>query len=189
MISAWGFNVVGEQIARRLQRQYLSSVLRQNIAFFDVLGAGELTTHIDQDMKLIQAGISQKVGEIISGLSGFVIAVIIAFMQNRHFASIMISQPIALLAVVGIMGFWLSVTQKLGLAQCVKAENLAQEVLSAMRNVIAYGSQQRYSNKYHEALKGPTAVDFRERFIFGVIVAGSFLVLHWTNGLGVCIDD
>ncbi|KAJ5910541.1 hypothetical protein N7504_005184 [Penicillium tannophilum] len=185
MISAWGFNVVGEQIARRLQRQYLSSVLRQNIAFFDVLGAGELTTHIDQDMKLIQAGISQKVGEIISGLSGFVIAVIIAFMQNRHFASIMISQPIALLAVVGIMGFWLSVTQKLGLAQCVKAENLAQEVLSAMRNVIAYGSQQRYSNKYHEALKGPTAVDFRERFIFGVIVAGSFLVLHWTNGLGL----
>ncbi|KAJ5999440.1 hypothetical protein N7451_007250 [Penicillium sp. IBT 35674x] len=185
MISAWGFNVVGEQIARRLQRQYLSSVLRQNIAFFDVLGAGELTTHIDQDMKLIQAGISQKVGEIISGLSGFVIAMICAFMQNRHFASIMVSQPISLLSIVGIMGFWLSVTQKRGLAQCVKAENLAQEVLRAMRNVIAYGSQQRYSNKYHEALGGPTADDFRERFIFGVIVAGSFMVLHWTNGLGL----
>ncbi|KAJ5652785.1 hypothetical protein N7507_010211 [Penicillium longicatenatum] len=185
LISAWGFNAVGEQIVRRLQRRYLSSVLRQNIAFFDVLGAGELTTHIDQDMKMIQAGISQQVGEIISGLSGFFIAIICAFMQNRRFAAIMISQPISLLSILGIMGFWLSVIQKRGLAQCVKAENLAQEVLSAMRSVIAYGSQQRYSNKYHEALKSPTALDFQERFIFGVIVAGSFMVLHWTNGLGL----
>ncbi|KAJ5116806.1 hypothetical protein N7456_001154 [Penicillium angulare] len=185
MVSAWGFNLVGEQITRQLQKKYIDSVLRQNIAFFDVTGAGELTKYIDHDMKSIQVGISQKVADIISGVSGFVIAIVIAFMRNPLFASIMISQPLALLSLVSSMGFWLSATQKKGLAQYVTAENLAQQVLSAMRNVISYGSQERYAKKYFDVLKLPTAFDVRERLIFGLIIAGSYLIMHWTNGLGI----
>ncbi|KAB8217999.1 P-loop containing nucleoside triphosphate hydrolase protein [Aspergillus novoparasiticus] len=184
MISTWGLNVVGEHITRRLQRRYLSSVLQQNMAYFDVVGTGELTSRIDQDMKLIQTGISQKLGNIISGVSGFVVAIICAFIQNRRFASIMISQPVAMILLVGLMGFWLSVTQQRGLPHSLKLENLAQEVLNAMRSVIAYRSQERYAKKYHDTLLQPGALEFRERLIFGVIVAGSFTILHWANGLG-----
>lgn len=185
MISTLGLNVVGEHITRRLQRRYLCSVLQQNMAYFDVVGTGELTSRIDKDMKLIQTGISQKLGNIISGVSGFIVAIICAFIQNPRFASIMISQPVAMILLVGLMGFWLSVTQQRGLPHSVKLENLAQEVLNAMRSVIAYRSQERYARKYHDTLLQPAALDFRERLIFGVIVAGSFTILHWANGLGV----
>ncbi|QMW39142.1 hypothetical protein G4B11_002422 [Aspergillus flavus] len=184
MISTLGLNVVGEHITRRLQRRYLCSVLQQNMAYFDVVGTGELTSRIDKDMKLIQTGISQKLGNIISGVSGFIVAIICAFIQNPRFASIMISQPVAMILLVGLMGFWLSVTQQRGLPHSVKLENLAQEVLNAMRSVIAYRSQERYARKYHDTLLQPAALDFRERLIFGVIVAGSFTILHWANGLG-----
>ncbi|GLA54559.1 GTPase-activating protein [Aspergillus niger] len=183
-ISTFGFNTIGEQISRQLQQKYLASALRQNMAYFDVVGIGELTSHMDQDMKLIQAGISQKVGELLSGLSGFVVAIICAFIQNGHFAGIMISQPIALLTLIGVMGGFLSLTQRRSLAQYVRADNLAQEVLSAMRSVIASRSQERYGKRYYEALRHPAELDFRERFIFGMLVAGSFMVMHWANGLG-----
>ncbi|OJJ38335.1 hypothetical protein ASPWEDRAFT_105059 [Aspergillus wentii DTO 134E9] len=189
MVSTWGFNVVGEQIASQLQQKYLSAVLQQNMAYFDIVGTGELTSYMDQDMKLIQEGISHKVGDLLSGISGFVVAITCAFMQNRRFAAIMISQPIALILLVGLMGYWLSVTQRMGLAQYVQADNLAQEVLGAMRNVIAYRSQKRYAKKYHDSLRHPAALDFQERLIFGVIVAGSFTILHWTNGLGLWQGD
>lgn len=159
------------------------------MAYFDVVGIGELTSHMDQDMKLIQAGISQKVGELLSGLSGFVVAIVCAFIQNGLFAGIMISQPIALLTLIGVLGGSLSVTQRRGLAQYVRADNLAQVVLSAMRSVIAYRSQERYGKRYYEALRRPAELDFRERFIFGMLVAGSFMVMHWANGLGVCISS
>ncbi|GMG32372.1 unnamed protein product [Aspergillus oryzae var. brunneus] len=155
------------------------------MAYFDVVGTGELTSQIDKDMKLIQTGISQKLGNIISGVSGFIVAIICAFIQNPRFASIMISQPVAMILLVGLMGFWLSVTQQRGLPHSVKLENLAQDVLNAMRSVIAYRSQERYARKYHNTLLQPAALDFRERLIFGVIVAGSFTILHWANGLGV----
>lgn len=183
----FGFNIIGEKLSRKLQQKYLASALRQNMAYFDVVGVGELTSHMDQDMKLIQAGISQKVGELLSGLSGFVVAAVCAFVQNARFAGIMLSQPFALLTIIGVMGGFLSVTQRMGLAQYVRADNLAQEVLSAMRSVIAYRSQERYGKRYYEALRRPAQLDFRERFIFGMLVAGSFMLLHWANGLGVCI--
>ncbi|RAK85895.1 ATP-binding cassette transporter [Aspergillus costaricaensis CBS 115574] len=183
-ISMFGFNVIGEKLSRQLQQKYLAAALRQNMAYFDVVGVGELTSHMDQDMKLIQAGVSQKVGELLSGLSGFVVAVVCAFVQNARFAGIMLSQPFALLTLIGVMGGFLSVTQRMGLAQYVRADNLAQEVLSAMRSVIAYQSQDRYGKRYYEALRRPAQLDFRERFIFGMLVAGSFMLLHWANGLG-----
>lgn len=155
------------------------------MAYFDAVGIGELTSHIDQDMKLIQAGISQKAGDLISGLSGFVVAIVCAFIKNWRFAGIMLSQPLALISVVGVMGGCLNMTQQMASASSANADNLAQEVLSAMRSVIAYRSQERYSKRYSEALQRPAALDFRERFIFGVIVAGSFMILHWSNALGV----
>jgi ATP-binding cassette subfamily B (MDR/TAP) protein 1 len=164
----------------------LSSVLQQNIAYFDIIGAGQLISNLGQDMKLIQDGISQKVGDIISGISGFVVALICAFTSNRRFASIMLTQPISLISLVGIMGFWLTKTQRKGLTHNVRASNFAQEVLGAMRNVIAYRSQGIYSKKYHKSLQYLCVLDFWERLIFGVIVAGSFTILHWGNGLGVC---
>lgn len=186
MIGTWGFNLVGQQITTQLQQRYLSSVLQQNMAYFDVVGIGELTSRIDHDMGLIQEGVSQKMGFIIAGVSGFLAAIVIAFIQNWHFAAIMLCQPFALCLLVGILGSFLSRTQRACVAQYVKADNLAQEVLSSMRNVVAYCSQNRYATKYQSTLQHPAALDFRERMIFGVMVAGSFTILHWSNALGVC---
>ena len=42
-------------------RLYLQAVLRQNIAFFDRLGAGEVTNRVSNDAELIREGISEKV--------------------------------------------------------------------------------------------------------------------------------
>jgi ATP-binding cassette subfamily B (MDR/TAP) protein 1 len=41
-----GFSYTGEKITQRIREQYLRAIFRQNIAFFDFLGAGEVTTRI-----------------------------------------------------------------------------------------------------------------------------------------------
>ena len=45
----WGYT--GEVSAKRLRERYLQSVLRQDIAFFDKVGAGEVTTRIQTDTR------------------------------------------------------------------------------------------------------------------------------------------
>jgi ATP-binding cassette subfamily B (MDR/TAP) protein 1 len=39
-----GFNYVGEHIAAKVRANYLGGVLRQNMAYFDLLGAGEIVS-------------------------------------------------------------------------------------------------------------------------------------------------
>ncbi|RIB08975.1 ABC transporter type 1, transmembrane domain-containing protein [Gigaspora rosea] len=51
----------GERIARQIREQYLRAILRQNIAYFDKHGSGDVTTRITSDIHLIQDGISEKV--------------------------------------------------------------------------------------------------------------------------------
>ncbi|RAL11206.1 ABC transporter ATP-binding protein [Aspergillus homomorphus CBS 101889] len=184
MVSTWGFNRLGERITTRLQQEYLAAVLQQDLGYFQIVGVGELTSGIDKDMKLIQEGISQKMSMLISGISGFIAAIIISFRKNPRFAGIMLSQPLALMLVVGGLGSWLSQIQREGQVHWVKADNLAQDVLGAIRNVLSYRSQERFADKYQNAIRQPIQLELRERMIFGIMVAGSFTVLHWANGLG-----
>ncbi|KAF9882812.1 GTPase-activating protein [Aspergillus nanangensis] len=184
LASTWGLNALGEQLTRQLQQRFLTSALHQEMGYFDTVGTADLLTHMDHDMRLIQTGISQKLGGILSGMSSFVVALACAFRQNPRFAAIMLVQPIALLLLVGAVGSRLSAAQQTRRVESKRADSLAQEVLSAMRNVLAYRSQARYARKYHDNLLRPASCDFRERLLFGVIVAGSFTILHWANGLG-----
>ena len=62
---SWFWTLSGERISRRIRgygrvfmklnsRLYLQAVLRQNVAFFDRLGAGEVTNRISNDVELIR---------------------------------------------------------------------------------------------------------------------------------------
>ena len=41
----------GEVNAKRIRERYLQAILRQDIAFFDKVGAGEVTTRIQTDTR------------------------------------------------------------------------------------------------------------------------------------------
>ena len=57
-ISTVGFIYAGEHMAAKIREEYLAGILRQNIAYFDARGAGEITTRITADTNLVQDGIS-----------------------------------------------------------------------------------------------------------------------------------
>jgi ATP-binding cassette subfamily B (MDR/TAP) protein 1 len=62
------FIYTGDHITAKIRQQYLAAILRQNIGFFDKLGAGEVTTRITADTNLIQTAISEKVGLTLTGV-------------------------------------------------------------------------------------------------------------------------
>jgi ATP-binding cassette, subfamily B (MDR/TAP), member 1 len=78
--STVGFIYTGEHITQKFRSRYLAAIMRQNMAYFDQLGAGEITTRITSDMDLIQDGISEKIGLTLAAVatmsSAFVIALV-----------------------------------------------------------------------------------------------------------------
>jgi ATP-binding cassette subfamily B (MDR/TAP) protein 1 len=49
-----GFSYTGERMTQKIREAYLRAILRQNVAFFDNVGTGEVATRITADMNLIQ---------------------------------------------------------------------------------------------------------------------------------------
>lgn len=62
----------GERLSKRIREKYLQAVLRQDIEFFDKVGAGEVATRIQTDTHLIQEGVSEKVALTVMYMSTFV---------------------------------------------------------------------------------------------------------------------
>ena len=58
-VNIYGFTYIGETITQKTREAYLQAILRQNIAFFDNLGAGEVTSRITADMTMIQVPLVQ----------------------------------------------------------------------------------------------------------------------------------
>jgi ATP-binding cassette subfamily B (MDR/TAP) protein 1 len=48
------FSYTGERMTQYIRESYLRAILRQNIGYFDNIGAGEVTTRITADISLIQ---------------------------------------------------------------------------------------------------------------------------------------
>src|SRR6185369_4228254 len=57
--------VAGENQAKRIREKYYAAIMRQDIAFFDAISTGNVTSRISGDISLLQEGISEKVGLIV----------------------------------------------------------------------------------------------------------------------------
>ncbi|KAK0703921.1 multidrug resistance protein-like protein 1 [Lasiosphaeria miniovina] len=171
-LTVMGFTWTGERITKRLRAAYLDAILRQNIAFFDSVGAGEVGTRIADDTKLVQDGISQKVGLTIVGISSFAAAEIIAFIISWRLALVMLSVPIAIAAWMGGLARKINKAQLGAMDAYGSSATFAEEAISSARDVMAYNTRHRFSAKYDASLDPAMALDFRAKSVLGAFIGG-----------------
>ena len=75
--------------------------MRQNIAFFDKLGAGEITTRITADTNLVQDGISEKIGLTLTAIATFITAFVIGFVKYWRLTLILTSTIFTVCTIMG----------------------------------------------------------------------------------------
>ncbi|KAA8623420.1 Leptomycin B resistance protein pmd1 [Pyrenophora tritici-repentis] len=177
-VSILGFSYTGERITRVIRELYLRAIFRQNIAFFDFLGSGEITTRISSDMNLVQDGIGQKIGLFVTGVSMFVSALIIGFIRSWKLSLIMLAATVALILMMGVNGTLMKKAQTLSIDEYATAASLAEEVLSSARNVAAYGTQKRLEEKYKAFVDRASQFDFKAKFWLSMMIAGMMGVLN-----------
>lgn len=142
------FIYTGESATRRIREAYLRAVLRQNVAYFDKLGAGEVTTRIQTDTHLIQEGISDKIAITVMYLAIFVVGFVVAFIRNWRLA-LVVSTIVPAIAVAGsLMNKFMSEYRRLMLAETAEAGTLVEEVVSSIRNTHAFGTQKKLAAMY-----------------------------------------
>ncbi|CZR68534.1 related to multidrug resistance protein [Phialocephala subalpina] len=182
-IATVGFIYAGEHMTQKLREKYLAAILRQNIAYFDKLGAGEITTRITSDMADIQGGISEKVGLTLTGVSTFVGAIIVGFVKDWKLTLILFSVIFAMVFCMGgfarlIVRFMTESKQYSG-----TGATLAEEVFSSIRNATALGTQDRLAKEYDRYLLKAEKGGFKMKTVTGTMLGAMMFIMFCNYGL------
>ncbi|KAH8736104.1 multidrug resistance protein [Ilyonectria robusta] len=176
--STVGFIYTGERISAKIRQNYLEHCLRQNIGFFDELGAGEVITRITADTNLIQAGISEKVGLTLAAISTFVTAFVIGYIKYWKLALILMSVVVALVVNMTLASGFLMKYSKQSVSTGAIGGSLADEVMSSIRNAVAFGAQDRLAKQYEAHLTRTEYFGFRFKATMGITLAGLSLIMY-----------
>jgi ATP-binding cassette subfamily B (MDR/TAP) protein 1 len=177
------FIYTGEHMTRKIREQYLAAILRQNIGFFDKLGAGEITTRITADTNLIQEALSEKIGLTLTGLATFVTAFVIGFVESWRLTLILTSIVFAIVFSMGGFSKYIVLYNKLALDSYAEGGTVAEEVLSSIRNATAFSTQDKLSKQYDVYLKRAEYYGLRFKSILGVMIGVMMFIVYCNYAL------
>lgn len=182
-ISTVLFIYTGEHITSKVRQEYLKAILRQNIGFFDKLGAGEVTTRITADTNLIQEAISEKVGLTLTGVAAFFAAFVIGFIKFWKLTLICMATVVAIVVTMGIGGRFMTGWNKKSLHAYAIGGTVAEEVLGSIRNAVAFGTQDRLAKQYDVHLHEARRWGFRSKSTLGCMIGCLLCFIFLNYGL------
>lgn len=183
-ITTVGFYYTGERITKNLRRTYLKTIIRQNMAFFDTLGTGELTTRITSDITLIQEGITGNLSFALTAAATFISAFVITFVEYWKLALIL-SSTVVVLTLIGVVGVALPVKWTAENLACYgRSATVAEEAIGSIRHVTAFGIQESMIQRYDKFLTRAERPGFKAGTVTGIVIGSINAVPYLSYGLG-----
>uniref|UniRef100_A0A670ZUJ7 ATP binding cassette subfamily B member 4 n=1 Tax=Pseudonaja textilis TaxID=8673 RepID=A0A670ZUJ7_PSETE len=180
-IACWTL-AAGRQV-KRIRQQFFHAIMRQEVGWFDINDAGELNTRLIDDVSKINEGIGEKIGMLIQGISAFLSGFIVGFTEGWKLT-------LVILAVSPVLGLSAAVWAKIlssftnkELAAYAKAGSVAEEVLGAIRTVIAFGGQKKEIERYHKNLEDAKNIGIRKTMSTSVSLGVAFLIIYASYAL------
>ena len=177
------FVYTGEVITQRIRKEYLRAILRQDIAYFDKLGPGEITTRIQSDIQLIQDGISDKLPLMMAFIATFITGFVVAYVRNWKLALVMTSILPCIVGAAVVMNIFVSKYQQIELAQVAKAASIAEESLSTVRTVKAFDMGAQLGRLYEAQNLRALGASRRRAIAAGIGIGAFFFCIYCAYAL------
>eukprot|EP00179_Madagascaria_erythrocladioides_P007017 CAMPEP_0198307156 /NCGR_PEP_ID=MMETSP1450-20131203/69_1 /TAXON_ID=753684 ORGANISM="Madagascaria erythrocladiodes, Strain CCMP3234" /NCGR_SAMPLE_ID=MMETSP1450 /ASSEMBLY_ACC=CAM_ASM_001115 /LENGTH=1259 /DNA_ID=CAMNT_0044009719 /DNA_START=76 /DNA_END=3852 /DNA_ORIENTATION=- len=152
--------MAAQRQGKRIRTLYIKAALTQEMNFYDTQDTGELTARVAGDVDLIQSGIGDKVGTFIMFTTTFIAGIAIGFAYGWKLTLVIIAAVPGLIVSGAIFAKVTATAVTGGQAAYAKAGGVADEQLSLIRTVAAFGGEDEAATKYDRELK--------EAFNFGV---------------------
>jgi ATP-binding cassette subfamily B protein len=145
----------GVRLVARTRNRLYQSILKQEIAFFDVTKTGELASRLGSDTGLLEEGISTALPEVTIGGIVVTVSIAIMFWISWKLALLMVGFLVVILCVCAPFGVLLGQLSKsyqdyLGLAQTHSTEALA-----AIRTVQSFAAEDKELDRYQSVIGQP----------------------------------
>lgn len=177
------FSLFGERLVRRMRENYFRGLLRQEIAFFDDLPAGDVASCLTSDIETIRSGVSEKVGIVISSFSYLLGAYVVSFIKDAKLAAMLVSLVPAYILMAAVGGKYVGrytsrVSEHIGAATAT-----ASECLSNVALVQAFGGGPRLEAKFTINLQKAQKDGLKKAFAAAAQFGFLFFIAYSANAL------
>uniref|UniRef100_A0A453A7Z7 ABC transmembrane type-1 domain-containing protein n=2 Tax=Aegilops tauschii subsp. strangulata TaxID=200361 RepID=A0A453A7Z7_AEGTS len=131
-VSCW--TITGERQASLIRSEYLKSVLRQDISFFDTeMTTGQVVSKMSGDIVLVQDAIGEKVGKFQNLVAAFLGGFIVGFVKGWILSLVMLACVPPILFAAGVVAKVLSKISSRGQASYSNAGNIVEQTIGAIK--------------------------------------------------------
>ncbi|KAH9229152.1 hypothetical protein K456DRAFT_1753026 [Colletotrichum gloeosporioides 23] len=178
------FTLAAYRITRNIRHAYLKAGLTQEIAYFDSGIGGSVAVLATSHGKLVQAGISEKLGLVIQGLSAFISAFVLAFVTNWKLTLITGCIAPATIFVMSVASYLEAAIEIQILGWNSQAGSFAESILASARTVQAFALRSRLITDFNTYLEKSARLGRRKNPILGCLFSAEYFILF--SGIGLC---
>ncbi|XP_064907343.1 ATP-binding cassette sub-family B member 5 isoform X2 [Columba livia] len=186
MIQVWTFLIAATRQTARIRQKFFFAVLHQEMAWFDTTQIGALNTRLTDDINTIHEGIGDKICIFVQFFSTFLTGIIIGFVHGWKLTLVILSVSPLLAVSAAVWSTLLASLTAKELSAYAKAGAVAEEILTAIRTVVAFNGQQKALAKYDANLDMARSVGVKKSITtntsLGVsqfLIFGSYALAFW----------
>ncbi|CAO2597186.1 Bile salt export pump [Lemmus lemmus] len=159
--------IAGARQTRKMRKIYFQRIMRMEIGWFDCTSVGELNSRFSDDINKINEAIADQTALFIqrmtTALSGFVIG----FYRGWKLTLVIISVSPLIGIGAAIIGLSVAKFTEFELKAYAKAGSVAEEVISSMRTVAAFGGENKEIERYEKNLVYAQRWGIRKGMVMG----------------------
>ncbi|XP_010180454.1 PREDICTED: multidrug resistance protein 1-like [Mesitornis unicolor] len=185
-IQVWTFLIAATRQTARIRQKFFFAVLHQEMAWFDNTQIGTLNTRLTDDINTIHEGIGDKICIFVQFFATFLVGIIIGFIYGWKLTLVILSISPLLAASAAVWSTLLASLTAKELSAYAKAGAVAEEILTAIRTVVAFNGQQKALAKYDANLEMARSVGVKKSITtntsLGVsefFIFGSYALAFW----------
>uniref|UniRef100_A0AAR2JHI0 ATP-binding cassette, sub-family B (MDR/TAP), member 11a n=1 Tax=Pygocentrus nattereri TaxID=42514 RepID=A0AAR2JHI0_PYGNA len=166
---------------QRIRKKYFRKIMCMEIGWFDCTSVGELNTRISDDINKINSAIADQVAIFIERFSTFIFGFLVGFVGGWKLTLVVIAVSPLIGLAAGLMG----VARLTGreLQAYAKAGAVADEVLSSIRTVAAFGGEDKETDRYDRNLEEAQTWGVKKGAIIGIFQGYLWCIIFFCYAL------
>uniref|UniRef100_A0A668U9P8 Uncharacterized protein n=1 Tax=Oreochromis aureus TaxID=47969 RepID=A0A668U9P8_OREAU len=168
---------------QRIRKTYFRKVMRMEIGWFDCNSVGELNTRISDDINKINSAIADQVSIFIERISTFIFGFMVGFIGGWKLTLVVIAVSPLIGIGAGLMAMAVARLTGRELKAYAKAGAVADEVLSSIRTVAAFGGEEKEAERYDRNLVEAQNWGVKKGTIIGVFQGYLWCIIFLCYGL------
>ncbi|XP_051957191.1 bile salt export pump-like [Xyrauchen texanus] len=174
-ISLW-ITAAARQI-QVIRKMYFRKVMRMEIGWFDCTSVGELNTRMSDDINKINDAMADQVGIFIQRFTTFLCGFLMGFAKGWKLTLVILSVSPLIGVGAALMALFVAKLTGMELQAYAKAGAVADEVLSSIRTVAAFGGENKEVDRYDRNLVSAQRWGIRKGLIMGFFTGYMWFII------------